>query len=651
MQASKAVHLIQQTGALDPGSPPMSWGTLPAMAVVESTRKLIGFSSERKVSPLELIKCDKTELIHHYNRMVGLTGQLNPFLPDPNSEDEFCVPALGANATREQCEITLQEIMGRRSNVVDATVLVLRAMNPNMTAQARMYLAQRARDCEWYQWQPYVGVRFEDLSESERITAIKDRNSWWEVVQETYEGLASILLVASTPQRTDIEDAISSWRAVSSYIKGALTYDEIFFREQITYEKYGLEFDFAKRRELLNKLLERRELKLENLIDFQRVALSTADNYSTWLQAAREIFRLAESKNISPTSEAKADAKPLSKSTRTPDANPTTAVYRTSDTKPTPAANRTSDAKPTSDFKQPPDAKPTFHPKQADDSKTYVARGVPRRQDVPMKNESVGRDQCFKCKGFGHWSKECPQESYRTSYGRTIRKPVMNTHGSIEEVSGEESLGDEAAEVPSREEYQAEIIPEVSAHEGYNDDPPVNNCVSLRTVAQQSENFEISHEESMSMPIVEVCIHGLPDPGFQVRGLLDTASNLNFVSSKLLHQLNERIPLVVKKCCLVVQTMNGAAKCLRDVVELQVAVRDSRDKISEFRVENFVVHPEGIPGNVDLLLSSSWVVSENLTVSSTNNKVVVNLPNSASADHKATQFPEVSSCLISVTPF
>jgi hypothetical protein len=77
------------------------------------------------------------------------------------------------------------------------------------------------------------------------------------------------------------------------------------------------------------------------------------------------------------------------------------------------------------------------------------------------------------------------------------------------------------------------------------------------------------------MPIVDVCINGLSGSEFQEKGLLDTGSNLNFISASLFKRLAERTSLKVKKCCLVVQTMNGAAKCARDVIELQIVLRDS----------------------------------------------------------------------------
>lgn len=309
---------IEQTGAAIRGTTSengrKTWATLPKATVVESTRRLIGSGSTCKVSALDVIKCEtKQQLISTFSRTCGLIGDVNVFLSEDNTDggkliNDHTNTGLSNKCSKAECEEALQLIMKDRASVVEASVRLLQIMNDAMISKARRMLAECLENAGeatvWYCWTQYIGVELDTLTENQQQLAVKNMSKWWTFMTKIYDKLAMILLDVERngEQVLDLEVGLKEWRDLTSIIRGATSHEEVFHKERIIYKNYQLEkvpgFHWSKRRDLLNKLIERKELDLHQILDLRRVELTLAADYEEWLSYAKTIFRLAEAKNI-----------------------------------------------------------------------------------------------------------------------------------------------------------------------------------------------------------------------------------------------------------------------------------------------------------------------------------------------------------------
>ena len=166
----------------------------------------------------------------------------------------------------------------------------------------------------------------------------------------------------------DVETGLREWRNISNMVKGAIDYDEVFYRERLIFNNYGLittpGVTWEKRRDLLNKIMERRELDLEMILDLKRVELSIADNYERWMANAQVVFKLTNAKDITIRSE-KTVKKDLVRNIK-------------------------------SELPRIPGKWCQFHKTECREAKS----------ELPNKQATFGA--CFRCGSTNHWANDCP---------------------------------------------------------------------------------------------------------------------------------------------------------------------------------------------------------------------------------------------------
>lgn len=632
----------QQTGAPIRGTVRKGWITLPKVSAVEVTRRLIGSASACKVNALDIIKADKSQLISCYQRMVGRLGYCNPFLSEENEEadDGSGNPALPAGCSRLQCEDALQGIMKDQCNVVVACLRLLNIMNDSMVTKAKRIFAdslEAAESSVWFSWNQFVGVDLESMSEEQQLSAERAMEKWWKLMAKVYDRLGTMIIDSGSGPDVakDVEVGLKEWRNHASLVKGSVDFAEIFVKERLVFNSYALGqltgMTWPKRREALMKLIERKDLGLDTILDIRRVELTIADDYNSWMESAGTIFKLAESKGITlHTEREKHQEKPKKANPDVPDQKPT-----------------------------PPPSKP------------------PVKEFYTKPKPPVG-DRCFKCGQIGHWANRCPstkqeekpqqemqrlipgsgsrpqnpvpksnmpppaikrpddkKQPYQTRSGRTVNRPVMVTFGDpIEETWEEEEEGVKSDDSPQHQ--------------------------SLRTIAVPAREIpmrELRRTDEMDMPFVDVVLDSVD---IVVCGLLDTASNLNYMSKSLFEKVLDTVSAdMIDEPKLVVQTMGGSHVVEKNKrVTMNAAIRDVNGEVSEFRPTPFLIFDgDSIPGGSDVLLAADWITNQSLAITSKDDKYVVSLPRPLSLDEKGTQASltesegalVVENCLLAVT--
>ena len=613
-----------------------SWATLPKTTVVEGTRRLMGDFSSCRVSPLQVIKCgDRATLLSLFHRLIGRMGDINPFLSEAEldgeeSEDQV----LATDCGRSDCEDLLQKILRNRTNAVKACVTLLKAMNLTMLSKAKRLIAasleNQVENAIWQSWTPYVGAELETMTELEQHAAEKAMSKWWNFMSKMYDRLAAGMLESCdrTEQETDVELGLREWRNLTNMIRQATDYDDVFLRERLIFTGYGLGqiggMSWEKRREALLKLITRKELNLESILDLKRVELSIAEDYDEWMSYAKVIFTLADRKGLHIAGEKELhDNKPLQ-------------------------------------------LRPQIVPKV----------------EQPYKPKTTNPDSCHRCGQVGHWANRCPNGKLTPGFA-SIRKPNVNaadftTHiaksnptTSLIPKSSAPVQGPGGLEQDKKPYYrtasgrnvykpksmctQSEVIEGLRQHEndGYQDEESrVVEYQVLRTANSNSLEREVPTDREMSMPFVDVIVEGLESP---MSGLLDTASNLNYVSRELFDTIKDSIePCLIDSPTLSIQTMTSSRVIKATRVMLKAAVKDSMNEISIFRLVPFMVYEgQKIPGGSQVLLSADWVTELDLTIHAKDDNYYVLLPKSTEMEDKATQVTpdteDTPQCLLAVT--
>ncbi len=669
---------IQQTGARSAGtSAKKTWASVPRVSVVESTRRLIGTSNACKVSALDVIKAvDRDQLSVCFQRLCGLIGGINVFIPSGDDEDNS-VPryeTLAANCSKAECEEALQQIMRDKHDVVSASLHLLKIMNDSMITKVKRVLSESLESMDraiWYCWIQYIGAELDSMAEEQQQVAVQTMNKWWQLLTRVYDRFAAIVLDvgAGSDNTIDVEAGLKEWRHLAAMTKGAADYEEVFLRERIIFNNYELSkvsgISWEKRRDLLLKLIERKELGLGPILDLKRVELSIAGNYDEWIDSARLLFQLAEVKGMKLALE------------REKHEEAKKAQQRRAEIIATPA-------------------KPILPLKPLEQT---------------MKPKHVPVDVCFICGATGHWANRCPsakkevvektfeqtkpreqlipgtgtqrfpnvrsvdpvpksapqrdstlpatvarQPYYQTSSGRNVYKPksMVTFSESIDEI--DETRTVEKSNVESRYEIPAvnyesdQENPVAGDEDGDNE-----HHQSLRTAA----SFQMKKKATeMAMPFVDVILESVEEP---ICGLLDTASNLNYMSRSLFENIKQMIPPeMIDQPKLVLQTMSGSTKIENSKrVWLNAAVKDSSGELSEFRLTPFLIFDgTKIPGGSDILLAADWITDLSLVVFSKDDKYFISLPHEVAMNDKSVQTcsndvhveTSIERCLLSVAP-
>ena len=381
--ATETGNTTQQTGARSEEAPRKTWSSLPKTLATDSTRRLIGNSTSCKVNALDIIKADREQLIMCYQRLCGAIGRINVFLSEENenSDSDPGYAVLSASCNRVECEEALQQIMRDKHNVFTASLNLLRIMNDQMISKAKRVLSDSLESSEksvWYCWMQYIGSELDSMTEGQQQLAERNMSKWWTLMTKIYDKLAAIILDVDSDVGSviDVETGLKEWRNLLSMTKGAADFEEVFYRERLIFNNYELGkvsgITWEKRRELLMKLISRKELGLDSILDLKRVELTIAEGYDEWIESARMLFKLAEAKGMKFACEQDVKEKPKKAKQEAVETHV-----------PTPK-----------NF-----ASPNFEP--AD------------------KPKIVPKDVCFKCGQTGHWANRCPTftPTYRREYG------------------------------------------------------------------------------------------------------------------------------------------------------------------------------------------------------------------------------------------
>jgi hypothetical protein len=119
-------------------------------------------------------------------------------------------------------------------------------MNDNMIVKVKRMLADSLDDnCEtavWYCWAQYIGAELEDMTEAQPLVAKQTMKESWTHMSKTYDQSVEILLdsVRTENDDVDIEIGLKEWKNFTSIIKGAADYEEVFYRERVIFNNYGL---------------------------------------------------------------------------------------------------------------------------------------------------------------------------------------------------------------------------------------------------------------------------------------------------------------------------------------------------------------------------------------------------------------------------
>jgi hypothetical protein len=144
--------------------------------------------------------------------------------------------------------------------------------------------------------------------------------------------------------------------------------------------------------------------------------------------------------------------------------------------------------------------------------------------------------------------------------------------------------------------------------------------LSLRT---QSEALNDTYHLS-AMPTVTLFVSDYP--ARPCKALVDTGSNISFVTEDILVELGIAIPVSLKQQTM--QTMCGTYhNMVSKQIRLSTSIVDSVGMSSDFARQTFFVYPKGhIPGGFDVLLGSDWVLSNQLDIRGTSEGYSVILP-------------------------
>jgi len=595
------LHVSQQH-VIQHGAPirGRSWSSLPTLSAVESTRRLIG-NGVTKVTPIDVIHVtDRNQLIHLYSRWCGRIGSLNPYLIAIESDEKE--KSGDVDPSQYSPSELLQILMRDRMNVIDGTIKLIQWMPKAVISKAKFVIADiLAKPNESYSWLQYVGSKFEELDPEGQARAEQDMKNWWAFMNMVYDKLALVLLEVSSnsSQTIDVEEGLRAWRDFASHFRGSYTTEEVVQKENVVFTTYQLDTLFHigwnKRKELLNKLIERPEMNLQSILDTQRVALATAADYEVWMTSFRSLIELASVKGLKLMKSSNVDIQDAHK----------------------PLPNNFSANKP------------------LPNNLTRPA-GVPQKRPTPPTESSMKRPSpppdssvCYICKAKDHWANKCPNNQK----GAPKASPIVPVKSEEEtRVPHTQTKSGRKIFTPSRLGLNT-IVAETDIP--VNDTCEIESHTCLKTMIQVPCNpidegvDAVDEEMKRKMPTVVTLIEGIAT---SYSGLLDTGSNANFISSKLLDVLKGKESIRIENCQpSSVKTMNGIFLSSHRRVTLNLAIQDSRGDTSALRTTNCLVYEgSSVPGGTDFLLSFDWIIALKLHLKGSGNEIMVYLPNSGS---------------------
>ena len=599
--------------------------------------------NQTQVTPIHVLECrDAQLLIRLFISISGYVGgrsmsafALNPFITNEteNTVEELLglsKPLTSKNPPKHEVDALLRCAANAGFNYVQTCVYIMNLMPESLLIPGARKLLFQSLDrdkTKWHSWREYSISDPTSLDQETVRSAYRQFN----IVTEHYLSDLIGLLNGESIENTNIQN-YKKWRDYAAYFKASTSIEEIFERERVLFEEVldGLA-EWNERKELLNKIVMDSRLGAAPAADRYYVELIDARNYTGWQFYLNKIIDWVNAKGIT-MSTPQAPAKP--------DQPPNKQEHRKKDypvpKKQEPDLPRcqychkpghTADVCFTIRNKLGNNNNRDYGNNNRDNGNNNRDNGNNNRDNGNMNNnrhrntDNPTNQTHPPIQGRVQQPPQPPRivpgaqpprladptngadanrPSYQTQFGRQIRPPNRGYTNMTQEASAETTTSET------------------------NSSEPENHC--LRTVASSTQTkFGKSTETSavknpQSMPSVSVVLSEHPDiVSEQYTGILDTASNLNFVSRKVVNQLKHKYDIKESNASkLVIETMSGsfAPKDLKQI-EISAALKDSAGCCTQFTKAVFLVHEGHIPGRNDFLLNSDWITTHSIIITGT----------------------------------
>jgi transposase InsO family protein len=572
------------------------------------------------------------ELVNIYQRLIGWSS--NPFLrrtgEKSSKTSQFIDSHKRVNKWSEissvEFEQLLRDIKEEASfDSVGATFIIFSVLGDELFGRLRrafyLNLEVDANRAGWSGWKQYVG---EEPSEERRVKAKDDFEKFWKVSDSFLRKLVVTIqeCLASSNEVVDVEKSLKKWRDTKSYFVGISSWEEVFDKERVLFLPLSSVVEWSSRSKHLKKLLCREEMGLsQSIIDSRLLDLEEAEEYDEWLQSLGKILRLAKVKGLTlPTGKEKEKYEKEKKVKDAPE--------QVKPSVPPPAQQRDSPAKP------------EYQQRTTNLWCSFCKRVGHLLVDCRAKSHAAKPSACFICNDPGHWAPQCPkrQNSVLPKEGQA---PPSGTKVAP---SPDPSKAIPTQAAPQNPSYQ-------TSRYGRQYKPRVLHTINEEAQEDASSETEIQPPEAQSLhtlvkekPVVEKSIQ-IPLPSVSVIsdgfenlnfcGLLDTGSNLNYVSRKAFDIIQKATGVSEEESPGVcgVETMNGVESRIYKHSQLLVAIEDSGGERSAFRATPVLIHESHqIPGGFDFLLSTEWVLNQRLNIRGDQDGYEILLPKASFCD-------------------
>jgi hypothetical protein len=561
---------------------------------------------------------------------------LNPFISNETETTveelvTLSMPLGSKTPGKNEVETILRSSANAGFNYIQAAIYIMSLCHPDTLIPGVRKLLFQTLDQDadtWYCWKEFSCADPNQIDQENARSAYRK----FSILAEKFLSDLVALLQSQEEKGKHIEH-YQRWCDIQPYFK-CTSVEEVFERERLLFAAVldGL-VDWTERKELLNKLLNDPRLGAAPAVDRHFVDLVDAANYIRWQYHLNKIIDWVNAiggtmhTNYTPTRDPpattpsgtkKVQPAPKMKQETAPDSRCQYChkIGHTADLCYS-IKNKIHQPRDYSNRNYYRDYGRTYHnrPNFNGDNNRDNDKRPDNRDNGNAKNDRDG--------SYGDANKIVPgtsapklaqspantqtQPGYQTQYGRQI-KPV--NRGFTNLTQGEDPVGS-----PPDQEQQDPPQPDSTEQE--------NHC--LRTVGSATTDDSCQTEPPVlkgphTMPQVSIILSGHSEvEREEFVGILDTASNLNFVSRPVVERLKAKYKLKETTANrLVIETMGGSyvPKDLKQVV-LSIALKDASGSCTEFTKSVFLIHEGHIPGRNDFLLNSNWITANSIVITGT----------------------------------